>query len=189
MKINKKVILIIFSIIIVIVSLFCIWKLISFGTYNSVINLEEQIETSKSNIDILLQKRVDELSQLINTVKDSKNFEGDALEQIAFARYEASQGEIQQSNLTLKAVAEAYPELKTMDLYKDVMTATSVNENQLKQYRESYNNNIKEYRKKVRKWPNSSILKSMNYEIKNYDLFEANSSAIEYNPVEDNFWN
>lgn len=188
MKINKNIILTIVSTMVIISMIFVIWKLICFGVQNSAINMEEQIETSKSNIDIILQKRIDELTQLVNTVKDSKKFESEALEKIIQARNEAQSGNIEQSNVTLKAVAEQYPELKTIDLYKNVMTATSINESQLKQYRESYNNNIKNYKKYVRKWPNSNILNNIGYEIKNYKLFEANSSAINYDPAEKNLW-
>lgn len=185
---NKNIILTIVSIIIVVLVFFFIGKLIGYSIQNSAISMEEQIETSKSNIDIILQKRVDELTQLINTVKDSKKFESEALEKIIQARSEAQNGNIEQSNVTLKAVAEKYPELKTMDLYKNVMTATSVNENQLKQYRESYNNNIKDYRRFVRKWPNKNVLEMLGYEVKDYKLFEANSSATEYNPTNTNLW-
>lgn len=185
---NKNIILTILSVFIVILVIFGIWKLICIGVENSTINMEEQIETSKSNIEIILQKRIDELTQLINTVKDSKKFEAEALEKIIQARTETQNGNIEQSNVTLKAVAEQYPELKTMNLYNNVMTATSVSENQLKQYRESYNNNVKNYRKHVRKWPNSSILNSIGYEIKDYKLFTANESAINYNPAKTNLW-
>ena len=69
---NKNIILTILSVFIVILVIFGIWKLICIGVENSTINMEEQIETSKSNIEIILQKRIDELTQLINTVKDSK---------------------------------------------------------------------------------------------------------------------
>lgn len=150
--------------------------------------MEESIESSKSDIDIILQRRVDELTQLINTVKDSKEFEQDALEGIIQARSEAASGNIEQSNLTLKSVAEQYPQLQTMELYKNVMTAISINKNQLKQYRESYNNIVKDYRKFVRQWPNKGILEGLDYEVKDYSLFEANNSAINYNPVENNLW-
>ena len=44
------------------------------------------------------------------------------------------------------------------------------------------------YKKYVRKWPNSNILNNIGYEIKNYKLFEANSSAINYDPAEKNLW-
>ena len=79
---NKNIILTILSVFIVILVIFGIWKLICIGVENSTINMEEQIETSKSNIEIILQKRIDELTQLINTVKDSKKFEAEALEKI-----------------------------------------------------------------------------------------------------------
>ena len=176
------------SAVIVILMIFVVFKLACLGVRNSAINLEEQITTSKSNIDIMLQKRVDELSQLINAVKNSKKFEEETLEKIIQARNEAQSGNIQQSNLTLKAVAEQYPELKTIDLYKNVMTATSVNETQLKQYRESYNDNVKQYNKLVRSWPNSSMLSSTGYEVQKYELFTANESAASYDPTQTNLW-
>ena len=176
------------SAVIVILMIFVVIKLACLGVRNSAINLEEQITTSKSNIDIMLQKRVDELSQLINAVKNSKKFEEETLEKIIQARNEAQSGNIQQSNLTLKAVAEQYPELKTIDLYKNVMTATSVNETQLKQYRESYNDNVKQYNKLVRSWPNSSMLSSTGYEVQKYELFTANESAASYDPTQTNLW-
>lgn len=176
------------SVVIVILMIFVVFKLACLGVRNSAINLEEQITTSKSNIDIMLQKRVDELSQLINAVKNSKKFEEETLEKIIQARNEAQSGNIQQSNLTLKAVAEQYPELKTIDLYKNVMTATSVNETQLKQYRESYNDNVKQYNKLVRSWPNSSMLNSTGYEVQKYELFTANESATSYDPTQTNLW-
>lgn len=185
---NKNIVLTIISTIIIILVMFGIWKLICIGIQNSAINMEEQIETSKSNIDIILQKRIDELTQLINTVKDSKKFEANALEKIIQARIEAQNGNIEQSNITLKAVAEQYPELKTMNLYNNVMTATSINENQLKQYRESYNNNIKNYKRYIRKWPNNMILSNIGYEIKDYKLFEADNSAINYDSTKINLW-
>ena len=174
------------SVVIVILMIFVVFKLACLGVRNSAINLEEQITTSKSNIDIMLQKRVDELSQLINAVKNSKKFEEETLEKIIQARNEAQSGNIQQSNLTLKAVAEQYPELKTIDLYKNVMTATSVNETQLKQYRESYNDNVKQYNKLVRSWPN--MLNSTGYEVQKYELFTANESATSYDPTQTNLW-
>lgn len=176
------------SVVIVILMIFVVFKLACLGVRNSAINLEEQITTSKSNIDIMLQKRVDELSQLINAVKNSKKFEEETLEKIIQARNEAQSGNIQQSNLTLKAVAEQYPELKTIDLYKNVMTATSVNETQLKQYRESYNDNVKQYNKLVRSWPNSSMLSFTGYEVQKYELFTANESAASYDPTQTNLW-
>lgn len=188
MKINKNILLTIVSIVIVILIIFGIYKLICFGVQNSAISMEESIESSKSDIDVVLQRRVDELTQLINTVKDSKEFEQKALEGIIQARSEAASGNIEQSNLTLKSVAEQYPQLQTMELYKNVMTAISINENQLKQYRETYNSIVKDYRKFVRQWPNKGILKNLGYEVKNYSLFEANVPAVEYNPTQNNLW-
>lgn len=155
---------------------------------NKAISQEEQISEDQSNIDVVIQKRVDALSQMINTVKDSKKFEQDTLTQVTEARSQAESGNIEQSNLTLKAVGEAYPELKTIDLYQNVLNETATVENQIKGAREAYNHDVKSYRQFVRTWPNSMLLSWRGYDVQDYTMFTASNSAQSYSPSDDNLW-
>jgi LemA protein len=160
----------------------------SFSIQNGAVSREEQISEDKSNIDVVVQKRVDALSQMINTVKDSKKFEEDTIVKLTQARSQAKTGNVEQSSTILQATAEAYPELKTIDLYKNVMNETSIVENQIKGAREAYNQDIKDYNQYVRTQPNAMLLNFSGYEKKTYKQFTASSSAKSYDPAEDNLW-
>ena len=55
------------------------------------------------------QKRVEALSQMINTVKDSKKFKEDTIVKLTQARSQAKTGNVEQPSTILQATAEAYP--------------------------------------------------------------------------------
>lgn len=162
--------------------------LISWNVKNGAVAREEQIAQDRADIDVVIQKRVDALSQMINTVKDSKKFEEDTIVKLTQARSQAKTGNVEQSSTILQATAEAYPELKTIDLYKDVMSETATVENQIKGARESYNQDVRDYRQYVRTEPTGMLLGMSGYAIKDYKQFEANQSAQSYNPAKNNLW-
>lgn len=73
---------------------------------------------------------------------------------------------------SIAAVAEAYPELKSNENYKELMNELSTTENMILQYRTAYNNEVRAYKKYVRKFPHKQILEVMGYEVINYDYLE-----------------
>lgn len=75
---------------------------------------------------------------------------------------------------SIAAVAEAYPELKSNENYKELMNELSTTENMILQYRTAYNNEVRAYKKYVRKFPHKQILGAMGYEVINYDYLEYN---------------
>jgi len=81
--------------------------------------------------------------------------------------------------LTIQEVAEAYPQIKSVDLYKQTMLEFSITENRLASYREQYNGDVKEYRTTVRSFPRSMILGIMGYDIKDYKLLDFNVDNAE----------
>ena len=52
----------------------------------------------------------------------------------------------QEIQTMIQAVTEAYPELKSNENYKTLMTDLTTTENQIATYRENYNTYVKEYR-------------------------------------------
>ena len=158
------------------------------GYKNRAISLEEQVSADLSNISVVIQKRVDQLTQLVNVIQDSKEFESGVLIQVTAARAQAEAGDIEQSNITLNAVAEAYPEIKTIGLYENLMNATSTVENQLSGARIAYNSDVQSYNKLIRQFPNSFFLDMAGYNKQSYRMFVANDSANDYNPAEDNLF-
>lgn len=78
-------------------------------------------------------------------------------------------GDIENS---ITAVAEAYPELKSNENYKELMNELSITENLIAQYRTSYNSQVRCYNKFVRKFPNKQFLAIMGYEAIEYKYLE-----------------
>lgn len=185
---NGKNLAAIGSVVLVLLVLIFTPALIGQGYKNRAISLEEQVSADTANIEVVVQKRVDQLTQLVNAVKDSKDFESGVLIQVTEARTQAEAGNVEQSNITLNAVAEAYPEIKTISLYDNLMNATSTVENQLSGSRTAYNSDVQSYNKLIRQFPNSFFLNMAGYDKQSYDMFVANDAASNFNPVEDNLF-
>lgn len=144
------------------------------GTYNRVVTLEENIKTSKSNINKEEQRRVDLFNNLVDAVESAKKFEQDTIVKLAEARGLANSGKIEQAQLTLAAVVEAYPDIKSIALYDKTMTEFSITENRIAGYREQFNNDVRSYNRKVRSFPTNLVLAIMGYEKQDFKYLDYN---------------
>ncbi len=142
------------------------------STHNRVVTLEENINTSGSNINKEEQRRVDVFNNLVDAVESAKRFEKATQVQIAEARSQANSGNVEQAMLTIAAVAEAYPEIKSVVLYDRAMTEFSVTENRLAGYREQFNTDVRSYNRKVRSFPSNLFLTIMGYDKQNFQYQE-----------------
>lgn len=151
--------------LIVIISTFAI-------TNNKVVNREETVNTSLSNISKEEQRRVDLFNNLVDAVQSYNKFEQSTLEKVIQARQQANGGQIENAQLTLAAVVEAYPQLRSQDNYKQAMLEFSITENRLAGYREQYNTDVREYNRTVRSFPTSLILALMGYDKQDYKYLD-----------------
>lgn len=71
-------------------------------------------------------------------------------------------------NTAIAAVTYAYPELKSNENYKQLMTELSTTENMIAQYRENYNQSVTDYNRYVKKFPTRIFLDWTGYEIQKY---------------------
>jgi len=141
---------------------------------NTAVRQEETINASQSNISKEEQRRVDLFNNLVDAVQSATTFEQATQTKIAEARSQGNSGNVDQAMLTIQAVAEAYPQIKSIDLYKQSMLEFSITEYRLASYREQYNSDVKEYRTTVRSFPRSMILGIMGYDVKDYKLLDFN---------------
>lgn len=170
-----KRILIIIGIIVAII-IFFISMFVSVN--NSAINLEEQIKESSSAINIQEKRREDLIYNLVDTVESYNQYEQETMQKIVEARQNANSGNIENAELLINAVAEQYPQLKSNENYKTLMTELSVTENLIAEYRNNYNIQVKQYNKHIRAFPNNIILSIMGYE-------SLDNTYLEYNTSED----
>lgn len=148
------------------------------GANNTAIHLEEQIKESKSAINIQEKRREDLIYNLVDTVESYNKYEQDTMTKIVEARAKANSGQVEEAQVLINAVAEKYPELKSNENYKTLMTELSITENLIAQHRDNYNVQVKQYNKHVRTFPNSMILNMMGYE-------KLDNSYLEYDASED----
>ena len=143
---------------------------------NKAIGLEEQIRTADSDIKIQEKRRVDLIYNLVDTVKQYDKHEYNTLKDIVDAR-SSNNGDISDVTTMINAAAEAYPELKSNDNYKQLMNELSITENMIAEYRTNYNKQIKEYNRYIKKFPNKQFLNILGYEPVEFDYLDFNAPS------------
>ena len=132
----------------------------------SVVNLKFHIIPAQE------KRRTDLIYNLADCVKEYDKHEAETLLNVVESRDNGSTTDIENVTTSIAAVAEAYPELKSNENYKELMNELSTTENMILQYRTAYNNEVRAYKKYVRKFPHKQILGVMGYEVINYDYLE-----------------
>lgn len=161
-----------------VVSLFIFGLFFVNSFQNSAISLEEQVSVAYSDIEVQEKRRVDLVYNLVDTVKQYDKHEAETLKAIVDGRSN-NNGDISDVNTVLTAVTEAYPELKSNENYKTLMNELSTTENLIAKYRSNYNKQVKEYRRYIKKFPNSFFLDMVGYEALDCDYlnYDAPSTA------------
>ena len=158
-------------IIVAVVLLLVFWGV---GQYNSLVVLDEQVNTSWSQVENQYQRRADLIPNLVETVKGYASHERETLEGVINARAKASQPIIQsgegmtqeqlnqfqqaQGDLTsalnkLMVVVERYPELKADENFRQLQAQLEGTENRITTARMDFNNEAQQYNTKVRRFP------------------------------------
>ena len=146
------------------------------GVQNKAISFEEQISTAHSEIKVQEKRRADLLPNLVDCVKAYDEHEYQTLMDVINARGTISDASVNEIQTMINAVAEAYPDLKSSDNYKELMNELATTENLIANYRSNYNSWVKKYNQHIRKFPNKQILGCLGYEDANYTYLDYNVS-------------
>lgn len=153
-QINWKTMFIILGIIVAIVVAFFLTKL-SINT--TVINKEEQIRESASSINVQMDTRNRKIKQVAQVVEKYSDYEKGIMTDFAEARKEISSG-TDKASTVLNAISEQYPALKADKQYEKLSNEIISCENKISDYREDYNQQVKNYRKYCRNPVNKFFL-------------------------------
>lgn len=175
---------------VVIIAVVAVALLIIFGiigSYNGLVEEQQEVEASWSSVSIQLQRRADLIPNLVNTVKGYTDYEQNTLTAVTEAR-NAFQGadsvneQIEASNrlsgaldIWVNAVTEAYPELKANTQFTALTDELSGTENRIATARKDYNEDAREFNSEIKKFPRSILAGIFGFEA--YDYFEAQSGA------------
>lgn len=151
-------------------------------TYNSLVVLKQRIKEALSSIDVQLKRRADLIPNLVETVKGYEKHEKEVFENVTKARSAmvnagnlkekaAAENMLSGALKSIFAVAEAYPELKASDNFKELQEELTDTENKISYSRQFYNSNVLEYNSKIKTFPASIIANKFNF--KEEEFFEA----------------
>lgn len=142
---------------------------------NKAIILEEQVNVANSDIKVQEKRRADLIPNLVDCVKAYDKHEYETLMDVVKARGTDSDAAVAEIQTKVIAVAEAYPELKSENNYKQLMNELSITENMIAEYRSNYNKQIKSYNRYVKSFPTRIFLDILGYEKQEYQYLDYNA--------------
>ena len=160
--------------------------LIYFGvTYNSLVKLKNKIKEAFSTMDIYLKKRWDLIPNIVETVKEYAKYEKSTLKEIIELRNSTYDNmstnekvelnnELSKKIDKLMAVAEAYPDLKANENFKDLSLQLTKIEDDIANSRKYYNGTVRIFNDKVQMFPSNIVAGMLGF--KEQNMFGASKS-------------
>jgi len=141
--------------------------------YNGLVVQDENVNNAWNKVQSDYQRRADLIPNLVNTVKGEANFEQETLTKVIEARasatqmkidpkdltqekleqFQAAQGQLSQALGRLLVVTENYPNLRANEAFRGLQTQLEGTENRIKTARNDFNDAVKDYNVKVRRFP------------------------------------
>lgn len=158
---------------IVILGILAIILFMGCNGYNGLVKQDESVKKAWNNVQTEYQNRSDLVGNLVNTVKGAANFEQNTLTAVVEARakatsvninadnltpekiaeFQAAQGQLSGSLSRLLATVEAYPTLRATENFTKLQGQLEGIENNIKNSRRIFNDEINVYNTKVRSFP------------------------------------
>ncbi|MBN2100613.1 LemA family protein [Candidatus Dojkabacteria bacterium] len=139
------------------------------GLSNNLVQMEEDVDNSWAKVETQYQRRFDLIPNLVASVKGYMEQEQKVFGDIADARTKYSgaesgsaekveaANEVESALGRLLVIMENYPELKSDETVRDLMVELEGTENRIAVERNRYNDEVTDFNKKIRVFPNSLI--------------------------------
>src|SRR3989338_4723348 len=136
--------------------------------YNGFVVLKTRIQEALSGIDVQLKRRADLIPNLVETVKGYAKHEKGVFTEVTKARTALMSAQTplekaEANNMltaalkSLFAVAEAYPELKASDNFRDLQRQLEDTEDKIAYSRQFYNSNVLDFNTKIKTFPSNLV--------------------------------
>ncbi len=166
------------------------------GTYNSLVDLDESVNSAWAQVNNQYQRRADLIPNLVETVKGYASHEQETFSAVTNARAKAGQmtitpeilnnpqalkkfqniqGEISSALTRLMAVSERYPDLKANQNFLALQDQLEGTENRISVERKRFNEAVRQYNRTIRRFPTNLAAGMFGFNKKYY--FEADAGA------------
>lgn len=167
---------------------------VAYRTYNNLVMTSEQVDTSWSQVENVMERRYDLIPNLVNTVKGYAKQEKEVLENVTRMRSQwgeartpgdriAASDRMESAISRLLLVAENYPQLKSNENFLRLQDELAGTENRIAVERRRYNESVRNYNIIVRRFP-ANIFAGMFGFARKDAYFKAKEEAQEAPKVE-----
>lgn len=189
--------------LLVIVAIFA--AISTMGTYNTLVNLDQKVQTQWAQVENVYQRRLDLVPNLVETVKGAAAFEKDTFTAVAqarsqagkataaaattsgttsvindpakFQKFQQSQAELGSALARLMVVVERYPELKANQNFRDLQAQLEGTENRITVERMRFNEAAQAFNTKRNTFPTNVIAGFFGSRFNEKPYFKAQAGA------------
>ncbi len=186
------VLFIVLGVVVVLVVIFA-------AMYNGLIKLNIRADEAWSDITVQMKRRLDLIPNLVNTVKGYATHEKGVFEEVTKARTAImnagsvketaeAENQYQAALKSIFAVAEAYPDLKANENFKELQAELVDTEDKIQASRRFYNGVARDFNTKRKVFPTNMFagMLGFNKDREFFDVTDAERAAVEA-PVEVKF--
>lgn len=157
--------------------------------YNTLVTLQENVNSAWSQVENQYQRRADLIPNLVKTVQGSADFEKSVLTEVTDARSRVGQVKLSADDLSdpqkfeqfqkaqdqlssalsrLLVVSENYPQLKANESFLQLQSQLEGTENRISVERRRFNETVQTYNTEVRSFPALIMAKIFGFKEKEY---------------------
>ncbi len=171
---------IIIAVVVVVLVVACIWM------YNNLVRLRNRVDNAWSQVDVQLQRRLDLVPNLVETVKGYAKHESKTLQDVTDARAACMKAtapaerakaanQLEGTLKTLFASVEAYPDLKASQNFLDLQGQLRDTEDKISYMRQSYNDTVMKFNNAIQTFPGNVFAGMFHFEAR--ELYDADEAA------------
>jgi LemA protein len=177
MKLSKPLIL--FAIVAVALLITVVWMVVA---YNSLVAAEQNVEAQWAQVENQYQRKIDLIPNLVNITSQYTQFEKSVIENVTLYRTQWLSALTDDEKLNASILldgqvsalvlayysAENYPTLSSIPLVASLMDELAGTENRIATERTRYNDEVRDYNTKVKKFPSNLVAGLFGFDAKNY---------------------
>lgn len=178
------------------------------GVYNGLVAAEQSVEAQWAQVENVYQRRADLVPNLVSTVRGAADFEQETLQNVIearaqvgqmqvseeilndpqrFAQFEQAQDQLSSALSRLLVVVERYPQLRSVEAFRDLMTQLEGTENRISVERRRFNETARQFNTRVKKVPQVWLISTFGWPFEEKAYFESQPGAEEAPEVEFDF--
>lgn len=178
------------GIIIIVLIVLAVIFLVIGAIYNGLVRAKVRTDEAWSDISVQMKRRFDLIPNLVSTVKGYAKHEKSVFKEVTDARAKSlnaqsvgeaakAENQLQAAMKSLFAVAEAYPELKASDNFRELQSELTDTEDKIQAARRFYNGSVRDLNIKINSFPTNIFARQLGFKTREFfEVDEAESAAM-----------